>query len=119
MIAEIPVTVGLGSLLCIGPIVDDDDGSAANDSARGIDHRASYSAIDGRLGVGIRGNQGANQDQQGEHTESRSLKHLALLKIGVVLLLDVNQYRGRARAGIAGDVFHPATGIRANIVASR
>src|ERR1700761_7330021 len=59
---EIPVTVGLGSLLCVGSIVDDSDGRAADDGAGGVDHGASYGAIYGSLGVGIRGNQDTKQD---------------------------------------------------------
>ena len=98
--AEISRTVGRGSLFSVGCIFDDSDGCAADDGARGIDHRASHGAIDGRLGAGDRGNQSAKQDQQGEDTESRSLGHLALLKIGVVLLMLIcNRVRdwGRSR----------------------
>jgi hypothetical protein len=102
--AKIARTVGCGRLLRVGCVVDNGDGSATDDGAGRIDHCASYRAIDSRLGVAVGSHQGTKQDQQGEHTESSSSKHLALLKIGVVLLLDVNQYRGRARSGIAGCV---------------
>src|SRR5450631_870003 len=78
--AEIPGTVGFGSLLCIGSIVDNGDGSTADDGVRGIDYRAPDGAIDGRLGAGGRGNHSAKQDQQGEDTDSINLGHLALFK---------------------------------------
>src|ERR1700692_4441439 len=78
--AEIPGTVDLGSLFCVGRVVDNGDGCAADDGARGIKHRAADGAIDGRLGARALGYQHAKQDQQGEDTEPRSLGHLALLK---------------------------------------
>ena len=55
--AEIPGTVGPGSLFCIGRVVDNSDGCAADDGVRGIDHGAAHGAIDGRLGAGALGYQ--------------------------------------------------------------
>ena len=105
MTRKYPAAVGLGSLFRIGCILVHGDGCAADDGARGIDDCASHGSIHGRLGTGYRGDQRAKQSQQGEETKSRSWLHLALLKIGVDLLLDVVQRTGRA--GIAGAVSAP------------